>query len=181
MISSGTELTGSSDADYVAADYYLTNKATKYGVTVVFTGEALTSDYKAENLKNVLNMCRFTAKDPYYGSIKDAASRPFDDKAYPGDKDKFEYSYAKVMEDGSGENKVYNNDLWKNLDYGDKAKKDTNANRNNKGRITTYPYTIDQSLKIASTAAQDYQLNMENSGLVVWYSLGAAGEGDDSE
>lgn len=181
VISCGSELTGSSDADYVAADNYLTNKATKDGVTVVFTGEALTSDYKAENLKNVLNMCRFTAKDPYYGSIKDAASRPFDDKAYPGDKDKFEYSYAKVMEDGSGENKVYNNDLWKNLDYGDKAKKDTNANRNNKGRITTYPYTIDQSLKIASTAAQDYQLNMENSGLVVWYSLGAAGEGDDSE
>ena len=52
------------------------------------------------------------------------------------------------------------------------------------GQITHYPYEIGSQITIANTHYQYYQLNMdedtdgdENSDIVVWYCLGASGDG----
>ena len=94
-----------------------------------------------------------------------------------------EYTYSKVMEQGSDDNKnkVYRNSLWKNVKYGDAASKTTAVCRNNKGRYTTYPYTIDKTINVSGVSAQDYQLNMNSDALAVWYSLGPDGDGDDTQ
>ncbi|WMJ88586.1 DUF5057 domain-containing protein [Anaerocolumna sp. MB42-C2] len=41
----------------------------------------------------------------------------------------------------------------------------------NKGRITSYPYVIDQNFQVGTTHSQYYQLDMENKDLIVWYCL----------
>lgn len=51
----------------------------------------------------------------------------------------------------------------------------TVASKVNEGQITVYPYKIDDSLKVASTHGQYYQLNPEDENLTVWYCLA----GDD--
>ncbi len=43
--------------------------------------------------------------------------------------------------------------------------------RVNRGAITEYPYTIAESIPIATTHQQYYQLNMEDEDIVVWYCL----------
>lgn len=42
----------------------------------------------------------------------------------------------------------------------------------NTGGITQYPYTIPQSITIAETHPQYYQLDLETDNIVVWYTLG---------
>ena len=42
----------------------------------------------------------------------------------------------------------------------------------NKGGLTEYPYTIKESISIATTHTQYYQLDLENDAIVVWYALG---------
>ena len=71
--------------------------------------------------------------------------------------------------------------MWKNVKYGDAASKTTAVCRNNKGRYTTYPYTIDKTINVSGVSAQDYQLNMNSDALAVWYSLGPDGDGDDTQ
>lgn len=51
----------------------------------------------------------------------------------------------------------------------------TVASKVNEGQITVYPYKIDNSLKVAATHGQYYQLNPEDKNLTVWYCLA----GDD--
>lgn len=58
------------------------------------------------------------------------------------------------------------------------------ATQVNDGQITHYPYEIGSQITIANTHYQYYQLNMdedmdgdENSDIVVWYCLGASGDG----
>lgn len=41
----------------------------------------------------------------------------------------------------------------------------------NNGAITTYPYNIPETISVASTHAQYYQLDMEKDDIVVWYCL----------
>lgn len=41
----------------------------------------------------------------------------------------------------------------------------------NTGQITEYPYKIDETLKVAKTHAQTYQLNLEDPEVTVWYCL----------
>ena len=181
VVSCGSELTSNSEKTYQNAADYLVAKANA-GITVVFTGEALNDGTQSSDMKDVLNMSRFVDKKDYYGTIQDSASRPYgkSDEGYAAAK--CEYTYAKVMKEGSGSNKVYNNTIWKKLSYGDSPAKENSVNRNNKGRVTTYPYTISQGIDdVASVKAQDYQLNMNNEGLVVWYSLGQLGEADATE
>lgn len=167
------------DALYKKAADFLTDKA-KNGVSVVFTGEALDAKTTSEDAKNVLNMSRFTA-DKTYGDIRDKATSPAGDYE---DTSKMEYTYSKVMSLGStGKKKAYNDDFWKK-NYGTNSGKATEVCRNNKGRYTTYPYNINKTFAVdeaAGVTAQDYQLNMDNDALTVWYSLGPDGEGDDTE
>ena len=57
----------------------------------------------------------------------------------------------------------------------------TKAKRLNEGQITQYPYKIDENLKIATTHAQNYLLNLEDKDITVWYTLTSDGSSKDSE
>lgn len=171
IVSCGSELYAS--ADNKAAADFLTTKA-KIGTAVIYTGDAVKDTTKSSDAKDLLGMSRYTDSLELYGEINDTATAP-DTSEYSNVKN-LEYTYAKVMQEGTGKYKVYNNDLWDKLEYGAKPSKATASGRNNKGRVTTYPYTIESSIKISGRGAQDYQLNMDNDSLAVWYSL----EGDDN-
>ncbi len=41
----------------------------------------------------------------------------------------------------------------------------------NRGQVTNYPYSIPDLIKVAPTHTQNYQLDLENEDLVVWYTL----------
>ena len=47
----------------------------------------------------------------------------------------------------------------------------TKAAKLNEGQITVYPYKIDDSLTIAETHGQWYELNLEDEDVTVWYTL----------
>jgi len=47
----------------------------------------------------------------------------------------------------------------------------------NTGAITQYPYTIPDTISVASTHPQYYQLDMEHSDIVVWYCLDGGTDG----
>ncbi|WP_313133048.1 DUF5057 domain-containing protein [Anaerocolumna sp.] len=47
----------------------------------------------------------------------------------------------------------------------------TTVTKLNQGQITNYPYVIDDTIKVADTHAQYFQLNLEDPGIVVWYCL----------
>lgn len=126
-------------------------------------------------------MSRYTGSDTYYGDISDTANGLNDKKNEYQNRANHEYTYAKIMSMADSEKyKLFNGTKWK-VDYKDPAEKTENINRNNRGLLTTYPYTLDKQLDITKTSAQTYQLNMENEGLTVWYSLGTAGDGNDTD
>ena len=52
------------------------------------------------------------------------------------------------------------------------------ATKTNTGQITEYPFKIDETLKIASTHGQWYQLDMEDPEVTVWYCLSDNENGD---
>ncbi len=53
----------------------------------------------------------------------------------------------------------------------------------NRGAITEYPFTIEDSISVATTHPQYYQLDMEQEDIVVWFCLdgGTAGKSKDYE
>ncbi len=51
----------------------------------------------------------------------------------------------------------------------------TQVDRLNEGQVTMYPFSISETLKVAETHAQWYQLDMEDEDIVVWYTLGDDG------
>ena len=54
----------------------------------------------------------------------------------------------------------------------------TRATKTNTGQITEYPFKISDTLSIASTHGQWYQLNMEDPEVTVWYCLSDNENGD---
>lgn len=61
-----------------------------------------------------------------------------------------------------------------NKDILQSANSGTNrASQVNKGIVTTYPFTISSELRISGTHTQTYALDMEDSGIAVWYTLAA--------
>jgi hypothetical protein len=151
------------------------------GIGVLYSGSTVSKDSKAsdtvtQSLKDLLNLSRFTCSDEDYRD-----TNAYNSKKDTGTYTSLEYTYAAFMEKGSGKRSVYN---WKGkVKYGDTASKADKIAQNNSGGWTNYPYTIDQKIEIAGTAAQDYQLNMDNENLTVWYSLGGvdADEADTTE
>ena len=178
IVSCGSKIFGNADNKDAAG--YLVGRA-KAGVSMIFTGEAINSKTQSADAKDTLNMSRYTDALQLYGDNNDKATSPKEEEYE--DTSKMEYTYSKVMEQGSDDNKnkVYRNSLWKNVKYGDAASKTTAVCRNNKGRYTTYPYTIDKTINVSGVSAQDYQLNMNSDALAVWYSLGPDGDGDDTQ
>lgn len=180
IVSCASELCSKSEGDYQKAAKYLVARADS-GVRVVYTGEAVNEDNKSAETKDLLNMSRYTGSDTYYGDISDTANGLNDKKNEYQNRANHEYTYAKIMSMADSEKyKLFNGTKWK-VDYKDPAEKTENINRNNRGLLTTYPYTLDKQLDITKTSAQTYQLNMENEGLTVWYSLGTAGDGNDTD
>lgn len=53
----------------------------------------------------------------------------------------------------------------------------TKAMQVNRGAITEYPYKIPETLTVATTHPQYYQLDMERDDIVVWYCLSGDGSG----
>lgn len=171
IVSCGSELFEKPDDDTAsAAVTFLTAKA-KQGIGIVFTGDVTPNTFDS-NVKDLMNMSRFTDASFPYGDYNDAPKGP--NKTYVN-KANLEKTYAHVMKEGSGSYKVYRNSLWNNkVSYGNAPAKANAISRNNKGSITLYPYTIDKGVSISGDAAQDFQLNMDNPDLVVWYSLDGA-------
>lgn len=56
--------------------------------------------------------------------------------------------------------------------------KATKVSQVNKGAITEYPYKIPQSLTVAETHPQYYQLDLERGDVVVWYCLNGEDDSD---
>lgn len=172
IVSCGSELftAAGNDDETTAAVNFLTAKA-KQGIGIVFTGDVTPDKFDA-NVKDLMNMSRFTDASFPYGDYNDTAKSPKNTKY--SNEAAMEETYAHVMKDGSGSYKVYRNNLWKDISYGSAPAKANAISRNNKGSITVYPYTIDKDVSISGDAAQDFQLNMDNPDLVVWYSLDGA-------
>jgi hypothetical protein len=170
IVSCGAQMQNQS-ADAVAA---VTQQA-KDGLSVLYTGDPLSKDSSAEDtvtssIKDVLNLSRFTDSDDTYR----------DENKFNGKTDKqtyscLEYSYAAVMEEGNDTYPVFSKKLWnkENVGYGNAPSKADGIAQTNNGGITNYPFTIDEKITISGTTAQDYQLNMDNANLSVWYTLGA--------
>ena len=143
------------------------------GISVLYTGKALSKDSKAaaaitQDIKDVLNQSRFTDIDADY-----VDSPTFKNKTYSlDDYESLEYTYAAGTEKGDGSYKAFSNDIWTSISYGDLPQLTDKITRINKGTVTTYPYTISSTVDISDNAAQDYQLNMNNDSLTVWYCLG---------
>jgi hypothetical protein len=176
IISCGTAVQNSGE-DVVNA----VNQLAKDGVSVIYTGETVSKSSSADasvtaSIKDILNMSRFTDSDDTYLDTNE-----FNNSKDKGTYKSIEYTYAAVMEEGSGKYGVFN---WKNdkVKYGDTIAKATKISQSNSGGLTTYPYTISDTIDISGTKAQDFQLNMDNPNLTVWYTLGglASTEADNS-
>lgn len=83
---------------------------------------------------------------------------------------------------GLYENFKTSNAGWPDIEYGYGTTEVTNVNN---GQITKYPYDLsryensDGTYTIAKTHGQYYQLNMEDSDMVCWYTLGNASNGSN--
>ncbi len=83
-------------------------------------------------------------------------------------------SSGKALIQGVTNGMLYRTQYPENSDPdGDKNLNSHAVTRVNQGAITEYPYTIPETIEIASTHPQYYQLDMEHKDMVVWYCLGA--------
>ncbi len=175
LVSCGTSL---QEADNTHGAVSFITKEAENGASVLYTTKALSKDSEAsegitQGIKNILNQSRFTDSTASY-----VDEPTFKNSAYDlGDYASLEYTYGSVMEKGSGEYKAFSNDLWDGIEYGSEAESTNMITRENIGAVTTYPYTISSQVDVSGNIAQDFQLNMDNSQLAVWYCLGGA---DDS-
>ena len=163
------------------------NYVAEQGSSVLYTQDSVSDQdvgnkTLTQNMKDVMNMSRFSAKEykdkaTYVAGTLDKNKK---NKTYKITNGSLEYTYYKVMNLGASDNTypVYDKSIWKLLDestnatYGMLGQKAKTATRINKGTITSYPYKIDSSIAISGTQGQTFQLNMENPNLNVWYCLG---------
>lgn len=54
----------------------------------------------------------------------------------------------------------------------------TKVTKTNDGQIVSYPYNIPNSIDVAKTHSQYYQLDLEEDDIVVWYCIGQSGNDD---
>lgn len=180
LISCGTALQKADDSH--GAVSFITKQA-REGASVLYTGNAVSRKSSAaasitQGIKNVLNQSRFTDSTASYVDTPEALGSTYNLDNFKS----LEYTYAAAMEDGEDTYFCFDNNQWKQVDgtsemqYGAGSQEADKITRLNKGSITTYPYTISEDVNVSGIAAKDYQLNMNNSGLTVWYCLG----GDDN-
>lgn len=92
-----------------------------------------------------------------------------DDKAFnKNQKVPYQYMIKSFMKD---EYICSKNDNVKLTGFNNNNDLTTRATKTNTGQITEYPFKIDETLEIAPTHGQWYQLNMEDPEVTVWYCL----------
>lgn len=167
------------------------------GVSVLYTTQSVSRDKvedaadTSDNMRSMLNQRRFDLTGTYYdtpGYSAGAKTNPgklATTSNYRPAQVQLEYTYKAVMQTGDDSDDngkmCFNNNKWSgnNVKYGIgnngvKTNKITNVNE---GKLSLYPYQIEmdkntKQMNIVSTAAQDYQLNMNNPNMTVWYCLG---------
>lgn len=103
----------------------------------------------------------------------------------PNRNNNYKMPYQYMIMNPSGENICNVTDITRNTGFNNNNDITTKAAKLNEGQITVYPYKIDESLTIARTHGQWFQLNLEDEEVTVWYTLAddktaAAWQGTDS-
>ena len=86
----------------------------------------------------------------------------------------YTYYSLKRIADGS------QNMTYKDLVADDDNNTTKTVTKLNDGQITQYPYAIDDTIRVADTHAQYYQLNLDDPSIVVWYCLGKNNSDQDA-
>jgi len=90
----------------------------------------------------------------------------------------YKYSLMRSFTNNTSDTTVTNNFYPYNTDIGNSRNRydtqfqTTTVDRLNEGQVTMYPYNIDETIKVATTHSQWYQINLEPEDMVVWYTLG---------
>lgn len=149
----------------------------------------------SQRLKEVLNQSRFTSDEesirdlPYYATGKanvttnaTSATMPIvKPNLYTLNGEQMEYTYATLTKKGDdGQLLCFDGGKWKSADGSTAMRYKSTGNavktdkltRINQGKITTFPFDIPENISIHKTEAQDFQLNMHNDDVRVWYCLG---------
>lgn len=79
------------------------------------------------------------------------------------------YTYEAIKRLGDASSNKYG--LFKGMNFSFNNDYTTKVSKLNDGQITRYPYTINDTISVAKTHGQYYQLDMENEDIVVWYTL----------
>ncbi len=103
----------------------------------------------------------------------------------PNRNNNYKLPYQYMVTNPAGEKICNVTDITRNTGFNNNNDITTKATKLNEGQITVYPYKIDESLTIARTHGQWFQLNLEDEEVTVWYTLAddkaaAAWQGTDS-
>lgn len=172
VFSAGKELQTADDSDGAASfAAWLVN----HDKSVVFTNDGITDAAGVRSsFKDAAALSRYTNKSTRYN---DFSSNGAEVKAPSKE---IEYTYNKLLQRAKGSSSKYyafDNDIWKDADGKDAvsytmgSQTSKEATQSNLGAVCIYPYTIDQDIKVKAHA-QDFQLNLNNPNVSVWYSLG---------
>ncbi len=83
----------------------------------------------------------------------------------------FRMPFQYMIQNFNGQPVTNANDFVRNTGFNNNNDETTTVKKLNEGQITTYPFAIDDTLTVAPTHGQWYQLNMEDPEVTVWYCL----------
>lgn len=117
------------------------------------------------HFRNILGMDRYDViNNQGNASFIDEDNDSYD-KPYKTGTKQSEKNYEK------SDNKVLNQGLTNIAVTYDKNKYPTSVSKTNDGQIVSYPYYIPDSISVAPTHSQYYQLDFEDDDIVVWYCI----------
>ncbi|WP_097015838.1 DUF5057 domain-containing protein [Anaerocolumna aminovalerica] len=129
--------------------------------------------YFNKDFRDILGMDRFGVRNPG-GVLKEYNDIPMSPTGvlYPQIHGYNSYALKRIADN-------YVNLTFKGLSPSADNNITTTVTKLNQGQITQYPYVIDDTISVADTHAQYFQLNLEDPSIVVWYCL-AKGNSDGS-
>lgn len=163
-------LTVQSGTDSVVYPHYITSDKSRYFFTNLSTNQDLS--------KNVAdNDASWNSKVTSWlnsrGTLTDWSGSKF---GYPGHTDAFviyETNQAQALPYSFAEFQIQKQVTY-NLSYAPLSiTGSSKATQVNKGVVTTYPFYIDENLRVSPTHNQSYSLDLENDQITVWYTLAA--------
>ncbi|ROR30644.1 uncharacterized protein DUF5057 [Mobilisporobacter senegalensis] len=122
--------------------------------------------YFNRDFRDILGMDRFGIRNPgkVLKDYNDLAISPSGARY----SQKHGYTYYSLIRMADNGQKL----TYKDLTPTDNALETTTVTKLNSGQITQYPYAIDDTIPVANTHGQYFQLNLDDPGIVVWYCLG---------